>query len=308
MKNITLSKEAMEALEEAENILTNNPNAIIVDKVEDVPKKGKALGKPEDKPQTDKPKQKKFNKTWEKEAKERTEKAKADEKKAEIAKAQEQKLKAKEQAALERELKRRAGTIDKNLASIETSFLVIAFNLHWIKRNGMHKTAGYKNIYDYAENEHGLGRTTCCNLICIVDNFAKRDADGNILDEIDDCYKRFKQSQLVAMSGMSPVLIEQIDEKTSVRDILKLKKESEIDGGEGEDGGNGGDDGKTGKSGKKPIIEMKREILTQFGNFNDYMQKLEDTEAKIQKAIKKYNGNVTIQIVCISIDEEKSYV
>lgn len=270
---IAKAQEVAQGMEDAEKTETMNR-----------PEKAETTEKAEKAEKAEKPKKPKAKKTADR-AEEK--------KKAEIAKAQEQKLKAKEQAALERELKKRAGTIDKNLASIETSFLVIAFNLHWIKRNNMHKAAGYKNIYEYAENEHGLGRTTCCNLICIVDNFAKKDPDGNILDEIDDCYKKFKQSQLVAMSGMSPVLIQQIDEKTSVREILRIRKENEIEEGDEED-----EKPETEKSGA-PIVKTDREILTQFSDYNDYLSNLENVERKLQKALKENNGNVVIQIVCV---------
>ncbi len=291
MEKTTMTAEVKEAIEKAQEVAQGMENA---EKAESM-NKPETAEKPEKQKMTEKPKKQKAEKAADK----------AEEKR----KAEEQKLAVRKQAVLEKEFKKRAGIINKNLASIETSFLVIAFNLHWIKRNGMHKTAGYKNIYEYAESEYGLGRTTCSNLVCIIDNYAKRDADGNILEEIDDCYKRFKQSQLVAMSGMAPEQIEQINEKTSVREILRMRKAAEIDG-ETDDDGDGGDDGdgesgdgeKSGKS-KKAVVEMKRELLTQFNDFNDYMQKLEDTETKIQKAIKKNNGNVIIQIVCVSIEE-----
>ncbi len=292
MEKTTMTAEVKEAIEKAQEVAQGMENA----------EKAESMNKPEtaEKPEkAEKPKKSKAEKTADR----------AEEKR----KAEEQKLAVRKQAVLEKEFKKRVDIINKNLASIETSFLVIAFNLHWIKRNGMHKTAGYKNIYEYAESEYGLGKTTCSNLVCIIDNYAKRDADGNILEEIDDCYKRFKQSQLVAMSGMAPEQIEQIDEKTSVREILRMRKAAEIDGetdsnGDGENDGDGesgdsGDGGKSGKSGKKAVVEMKHELLTQFSNFNDYMQKLEDTEARIQKAIKKHNGNVIIQLVCVTAEE-----
>ena len=279
---IAKAQEVAQGMEDAEKTETMNR-----------PEKAKTTEKAKKAEKAEKPKEPKSEKTADR----------AEEKR----KAEKQKLAVRKQAVLEKEFRKRAGIINKNLASIETSFLVIAFNLHWIKRNGMHKAAGYKNIYYYAEEEYGLGKTTCSNLICIIDNYAKRDADGNILEEIDDCYKRFKQSQLVAMSGMAPEQIEQIDEKTSVREILRMRKAAGIDGETDDDGDDGdgesGDGGKSGKSGKKAIVEMKHEILTQFSNFNDYMQKLEDTEAKIQKAIKKHGENVIIQVVCVTVEE-----
>ena len=46
-------------------------------------------------------------------------------------------------------------------------------------------------------------------------------------------------------------------------------------------------------------VSIERETLASFKNFNEYMSSLEESEKAMEKAFKKYEGNVIIQLVCI---------
>lgn len=196
-----------------------------------------------------------------------------------------------EVARAKKEFMRRDSAIAKNIANIEKSFLIIAFNLYWIREGKLYKQAGFKNVYDYAEERYNLGKTSCSNLICIVDNYAERDENGNVMEQIAVCYRRFKQSQLIAMFGMTPEQIAEIDEKASVRKINEIRKSREI---VQEDDG---EEDKAPADSGQAVKTMEKKVLAQFSEYNEYLRNLEEIEKKMQKAFREHAGNVVVQIV-----------
>lgn len=93
-----------------------------------------------------------------------------------------------------------------------------------IRENNMFRVMDYKNVYDYAEKEYGLKKTTCCNFISIIENYAERDENGEVIESIADCYRNYSASQLVAMLGMNEDMRQQVSPDMSVRAINRLKK------------------------------------------------------------------------------------
>ncbi len=301
-----MTPEAREALEMAEQFAEGmepekaadmpqepeTPEAPEVSKTEGTPEtpekvSGEVMPKPEGTPEetpAKTPKKSRFTKKS-------GEKAEKPKKKTDAKPAVKEKAAPADASKIQRELVKRSGIIEKNLASIENSFLIIAFQLHWIKRNTAYKDAGFKNIYDYAEMRHGIGRTSCSNLICIVENFAERDEKGQVVEKIAECYQQFKQSQLVAMLGMPPEQIGKIDKDTSVRDILQMKKGLEIvqDGGE---------DGEEGAEGEPEVKKKVSNTLMKFSDLNEYKCNVEQVDILIERAFKKSKTPVTIKIIC----------
>ncbi len=122
------------------------------------------------------------------------------------------------------EYRKRTGIIKEQLNSIQQSFLVIAFQLFWIKENVMYPSA-YKNIYEFADVEYGISRSTCGNLIYIVDTYAERDGNGRVLESLQERYRNFSASQLVAMAGMPEEVREKVKPDMSVRMINRMRKQ-----------------------------------------------------------------------------------
>ena len=89
------------------------------------------------------------------------------------------------------EFDKRTNVIKQEMRNIQDSFLVIGFQLHWIKTNNMYRVLNYKNIMDYAEKEFGIKKTTCCNFINIIDTYAERDEHGEVIESIAECYRNF---------------------------------------------------------------------------------------------------------------------
>ncbi len=118
--------------------------------------------------------------------------------------------------------------IDSEYQKIHKSFEKIAFNIYWIDDNCAYTTFGYSNIRDYAKSEHGISSSTCYDYINVVERFAKRDKDGNIMAKIADDYKDYGSSKLALICGLTDEEIRELDitPDTPARDIKKLLKSS----------------------------------------------------------------------------------
>ena len=125
---------------------------------------------------------------------------------------------------MKQEFSERAQIIREQMRNIQNAFITIGFQLHWIRENNMFRVMDYKNVYDYAEKEYGLKKTTCCNFISIIENYAERDENGEVIESIADCYRNYSASQLVAMLGMNEDMRQQVSPDMSVRAINRLKK------------------------------------------------------------------------------------
>ncbi len=88
----------------------------------------------------------------------------------------------------------------------------------------MYKVLNYKNIMDYAEKEFGIKKSTCCNFINIIETYAERDENGEVIESIAECYRNFSSSQLIAMIGMPEEMQQQVTPDMSVRAINRLRK------------------------------------------------------------------------------------
>lgn len=125
---------------------------------------------------------------------------------------------------MKQEFTERTNVIKQEMRNIQNSFLVIGFQLHWIKNNNMYRVLDYKNIMDYAEKEFGIKKSTCCNFINIIETYAERDGNGEVIESIAECYRNFSSSQLIAMIGMPEEMQQQVTPDMSVRAINRLRK------------------------------------------------------------------------------------
>lgn len=125
---------------------------------------------------------------------------------------------------MKQEFTERTNVIKQEMRNIQNSFLVIGFQLHWIKTNNMYKVLNYKNISEYAEKEFGIKKSTCSNFINIIETYAERDENGEVIESIAECYRNFSSSQLIAMIGMPEEMQQQVTPDMSVRTINRLRK------------------------------------------------------------------------------------
>lgn len=128
---------------------------------------------------------------------------------------------------MKQEFHERSQIIKEQMRNIQNAFITIGFQLHWIRNNNMYRVLDYKNVYEYAEKEYGIKKTTCCNFISIIENYAERDGNGEVIESIADCYRNYSASQLVAMLGMSEEMKQQVTPGMSVRAINRMRKGEE---------------------------------------------------------------------------------
>ncbi len=194
---------------------------------------------------------------------------------------------------IKKELKRRAGIISREMNRIEESYVNIAFQLYWIRENKAYKLTEHKNVYELAENEFNIKKSTCGNLIGIIENFAKKDPEGNALEELDEKYKAFKMSQLVAMLSMNDKARIEVTADMSVRTINQKKKE--------------GGGAKNKKEDRKIIEgsarEIQRTVYASFRDYHQYQSRLEDTDAQTERVFKAYEKKGKRVLVEISFTE-----
>ncbi len=197
---------------------------------------------------------------------------------------------------VKKEFKRRANIIGREMNRIEESYVSIAFQLYWIREKKAYKLTDSKNVYEYAENEFNIKKSTCGNLIGIIENFSKKDENGNALEELDERYKSFKMSQLVAMLSMSDKARIEVTPDMSVRNINQKKKEC----------------AKTEKNEEKKenVIEGKareihRTVFATFQDYHQYQSRLEDTDEQVERvfnAHEKKGKKVIVEISYTEID------
>lgn len=125
---------------------------------------------------------------------------------------------------MNQEFHERSQIIKEQMLNIQNAFITIGFQLRWIRNNKMYRVLNYKNIYEYAEKEYGIRKTTCSNFISIIENYAERDTDGEVVESIAGCYRNYSASQLVAMLGMPEEMKQQVTPDMSVRAINRMRR------------------------------------------------------------------------------------
>ncbi len=110
--------------------------------------------------------------------------------------------------------------IDQDKENLKETFFQIGYKLTLVKNTKLYEKLGYQNIVDYAQARFGFGKTTCYDLLNVYNstrNFFKP-------NEMAEAYKKYSQSQLVAMSGdhwSHDTLVDYISPDDTVEDIKK---------------------------------------------------------------------------------------
>lgn len=107
--------------------------------------------------------------------------------------------------------------IRQKLAETAQNFVYIGYRLKQIRDSGMY--GGASDVFEFAKNEYGLGKSTVSRFIAINEKYSK---EGNSL-ELRDEYKGFSSSKLSEMLTLPDSECELITEKTTVKDIRELK-------------------------------------------------------------------------------------
>ena len=110
--------------------------------------------------------------------------------------------------------------VRQELRVVEKSFFTIGYKLNEAERAGDYKALGYSDIYELAEKEFNIGKTTTKNLKMISMQFKDADEPTRIATK----YQDFNQSQLVEMTALNPSEYDIVDVDFTRDDIRDLKK------------------------------------------------------------------------------------
>ena len=113
--------------------------------------------------------------------------------------------------------------IEKAYNRMEHSYLETAVALHAIYHKELYRLDGYKNIYEFAEENYNISRGTCHNFLSICEKFGKLDAQGLVVGLLDR-YGTYSVSQLAVMQAFPQELLNQCNDEMSVRELKRMKQ------------------------------------------------------------------------------------
>lgn len=118
--------------------------------------------------------------------------------------------------------------IDVNIGQIRRSFVAIGFYLKHIRDNEMYLEDGYKSIWEFAEDQYGISRSTATRWMQMNVRFSK-DGNSPILAEQ---YKKFSKSQLQEILYLTDEQAAEVTEDMTVKEIREIRKPTEKEEGQ----------------------------------------------------------------------------
>ena len=109
--------------------------------------------------------------------------------------------------------------IKDNINTASRSFVAIGYYLKNVRDRELYLQDGYQNIWEFAQFEFGISKSSASRFMAINDRFSK-DGNSPILLEL---YKDFSSSKLSEMLTMSEEQLEQVTLTTTVAEIREIK-------------------------------------------------------------------------------------
>lgn len=114
--------------------------------------------------------------------------------------------------------------IRANITSAARSFIAIGYYLKHIRDNELFREDGHESIWDFAQKEFGISKSTASRYMTMNDRFSK---DGNS-PLVDDRYKDFEKSKLQEMLSLTDEQLEQVTPDMKVQQIREMGKPKEV--------------------------------------------------------------------------------
>lgn len=105
------------------------------------------------------------------------------------------------------------------LNDIAESFISVGFYLKKTEQDELYKQAGYRNIWEYAKDTFGIGRSTASRFMDINTKYSI----GGFSPQIDDRWRGYGSSKLTEMLGLPEEVQEAIPAEATVKDIREAK-------------------------------------------------------------------------------------
>lgn len=114
--------------------------------------------------------------------------------------------------------------IRANITSAARSFIAIGYYLKHIRDNEFFREDGHESIWDFAQAEFGISKSTASRYMTMNDRFSK-DGNSPILDEK---YKGFEKSKLQEMLSLTDEQLGKVTPDMKVQQIREMKKPKEV--------------------------------------------------------------------------------
>lgn len=110
--------------------------------------------------------------------------------------------------------------IRDNLSIMSRSFIAIWYYLKHIRDNEMYRQDGFENIWEFAESNYGIKRSTAKRWMDINTRFS---VDGNT-PILAERYRNFGKSQMQEMLYLDDKQIEEVTSEMTVKEIRDIRK------------------------------------------------------------------------------------
>lgn len=114
--------------------------------------------------------------------------------------------------------------IRANINSASRSFVAIGYYLKYVRDNELFTEDGYSSIWEFAQAEFGISKSSASRFMAINDRFSK---DGNSPILLDQ-YKDFSSSKLSEMLTLTDEQLEQVTLTTTVAEIREIKNPDKV--------------------------------------------------------------------------------
>lgn len=114
--------------------------------------------------------------------------------------------------------------IKENINAASRSFVAIGYYLKYIRDKKLYEQDGYQNIWEFAQAEFGISKSSASRFMAINDRFS---VDGNS-PILQDRYKDFSSSKLSEMLTMTDEQLEQVTVTTTVAEIREIKNPDKV--------------------------------------------------------------------------------
>lgn len=162
------------------------------------------------------------------------------------------------------------------------SFVDIGYCLKQIRDRELYLETGHKNIWEFAQDNFGISRSSASRFMAINDKFS---IDGNSQILLEE-YKDFSSSKLTEMLTLDPEQLSQVTKNTTVKEIrdLKPKKEKILD--------NTGNQitEESATSHKDDLLKNMRKVYIHFLNKDEIKAANEGNISELAKMMKENHG------------------
>ena len=110
--------------------------------------------------------------------------------------------------------------LEEKLVNIKMSFIAAGYYMKYIRDMELYKEDGYQSIWEFAEVNYGIQRTTASRWMAINDKFS----EGGNSPILAEQYKRFEKSQLQEMLYLDDEQLSKVTPDMTVKEIRESRK------------------------------------------------------------------------------------